>query len=281
MVPGAFRRRKASLAHLGKPRELHNTEQLEKEIPMRKALFAVALAAFILHTFARAEDKADNSRAIVDKAIKALGGADKIEKFQGSKVKTKGNLELKGGIPFTQDLITRLPDQYRESLNMDVSGKNVSIITVFDGKTGWMSVNGETKEAEGKILEAMKEASYMLRVGRLIIKDKNVKLAPLGEAKVDGKPVIGVRVSSEGHRDVNLYFDKETGLPAKVEQRVHDFQTSQDVNEERIIKGYMEVDGIKTPKKVVVNRDGKKFMEIEVQQVKMLESVDKGEFEKP
>ena len=162
---------------------------------------------------------------------------------------------------------------------MKVGDKDVSIVTVFDGKQGWLNVNGEVKDADGKILDAMKEASTCFRVGRLIFKDKE-KLSLLGEA-VNGKPVIGVRVSSEGHRDVNLYFDKETGLPAKVEQRVHDFQTSQDVNEERIIKSYMEVDGLKVPKKVVVNRDGKKFMEVEVLETKMLESVDKGEFVKP
>ena len=56
---------------------------------MRRHLFAIGLLALVLHTFARGDDKADEARAIVNKAIKALGGADQIEKFQASKVKTK------------------------------------------------------------------------------------------------------------------------------------------------------------------------------------------------
>lgn len=246
-----------------------------------RSCFIAALALIVVQAPVRAEDKPESPRAVIDKAIKAMGGADKVQKYKGSRSRTKGTLELQGGIPFTQELLTGTPGMYRESLQMEVKGEKVSMVTVFNGKTGWLSVNGKTKEAEGKILEELQEASYMLRVGRLLLEDKELKLAPLGETKVDGKEAVGVRLSSKGHRDVNLYFDKTTGLLAKVESRAYDVGTGKEVSEDRIIKSYLEVDGVKLPKKVVVEREGKKFMEVEVQEAKLLQTVDKDEFVKP
>src|SRR5262249_20154243 len=159
----------------------------------------------------------------------------------------------------------------------------VTVITVFDGEKGWISVNGQVKDADDKVLEELKEAAYMMKAGRLtkLLEDKDLKISPLGEAKVDGKDAIGLKVACEKHRDYNIYFDKKTGLPVRIERRVHDFMSGQEVNEERIIKEYTEVEGVKMPKKVELLRDGKKFMNVEVQEVKFLDTVDKSEFEKP
>src|SRR5690348_13026893 len=134
----------------------------EKEIPMRQALFAVGLIV-VLNAVSRGADKPE-PRAIIDKAIKALGGADNIKKFQGTKVRTKGRVDAKGGIDFTQELITRLPDEYKESLRLDIGGKTITLVTVFDGKKGWVSTNGNVIDAEGKVLGDMKEAAYMLHI---------------------------------------------------------------------------------------------------------------------
>ncbi len=41
------------------------------------------------------------------------------------------------------------------------------------------------------------------------------------------------------------------------------------------------MDGVPTAKKVVVNRDGNKFMEVEVLETKRLEKLDDSEFAKP
>ena len=58
-------------------------------------------------------------------------------------------------------------------------------------------------------------------------------------------------------------------------------QTLQEVDEERIIGEYQDIEGQKVPKKIVVNHDGKKFMEAEVTEMKFLDKVDDSQFEKP
>jgi hypothetical protein len=60
-----------------------------------------------------------------------------------------------------------------------------------------------------------------------------------------------------------------------------DAMTGQEVTEERIIQEYQEIDGAKVAKKALVNRDGKKFVEAEVLEVKSLDKLDESEFAKP
>jgi hypothetical protein len=245
-------------------------------------LFPISALAVGLVLFATGHARAeDDPKAIIDKAIKAHGGADKIGKDKAVQTKSKGNLALGGGINFTEET-TIQPDRLKSVLQLDIMGNAVTVTTVFDGKKAWASVNGQTQELEGKVLDELKESSYLARVGRLeVLKEKGYELSALGEVKVNDKPAVGVRVASKGHRDVNLYFDKESGLLAKIERQAVDAMSGQDVAEERIITEYQEADGVKIPKKAVINRDGKKFIEAEVLELKVRDKFDDSEFAKP
>jgi hypothetical protein len=103
----------------------------------------------------------------------------------------------------------------------------------------------------------------------------------LGEAKFQDKPALGVRVASKGHKDVNLYFDKNTGLLARVVHRTLDIETGKEINEERIFLEYQDRDGLMEPKKAIVNRDGEKAAEVEVVELKDLNDIDDTLFSKP
>jgi hypothetical protein len=112
-------------------------------------------------------------------------------------------------------------------------------------------------------------------------KDMLFDLSALPEIQVEGKAAVGVRVRSRGHKDINLYFDKKTYLLVKVQRRMDDQISPEEVNEERFLTEYQDVQGIKTPKKCVVFRDGKKYLDMEVVEAKYLEKVDDREFVKP
>src|SRR5207302_7326086 len=119
--------------------------------------------------------------------------------------------------------------------------------------------------ADDKLAEQLKEGAQMLAVFKLYpLKSKEYELSAIGAAQVNGKPALGIRTSKKGARDISMYFDKETGLLAKIEHRTVDFMSGQEVTEERIITEYQKVDGVPQFKKVLVNRDGKKFLEGEV-----------------
>lgn len=134
------------------------------------------------------------------------------------------------------------------------------------------------------IESALKDAQYMLQISRLLplVDDKAYKLDSLGEIKVEDKPAVGVRVSSKGKKDINLYFYKDSGLLAKVEVRSVEPGTEKEITEERIFVEYQKEkkDGQAVPKTILVKHDGKDFLKGEVTETTFLETVDDSEFAK-
>ena len=244
--------------------------------------FVKVLALAILLVGAGWASAQDDAKAILDKAVKAHGGAEKLGRIKGQITKAKGKLELLGGAEFTQESAVQHPDMLREVMHLSVNGMNIDITTVYNGKEGWMNVMGQTMPLEGAVLEAIKDAIDTMSLTRLaFMGGKDLQLTLLGDSKVNDKAVVGVKITRAGHKDVNMYFDKGTGLLAKLEHRVKDPQSGQEVSEERIILEYQDMDGMKIAKKVTVNRDDKKYMEAEVQDVKLSDKLDSVLFEKP
>ncbi|CAN5422216.1 hypothetical protein BH10PLA2_BH10PLA2_29660 [soil metagenome] len=224
----------------------------------------------------------DDANKILDRAVQAHGGAAKLSQIKGQTSKAKGRLELQGGLDFTQESAVQHPDKLKEVIHLAVNGMNVDVITVYNGKEGWANVAGQTMPLEGATLDAIKDAIDTMALSRLaFMGGKDLQVALLGEAKVNDKAVVGVKIGRKGHKDVNMYFDKATGLLAKLEHRVKDPMSGQDVTEERIILDYQDVDGMKVAKKVIVNRDDKKYMEAEVLEVKFSDKLDDSLFGKP
>jgi hypothetical protein len=249
---------------------------------MRKLAMGFLAVALVLGTtsISRAQDE---PKAILEKAIKAHGGAEKLGKLKAVQAKSKGTIQLLGGLDFTQEMTTSFDGKFKEVMNLEANGQKINVVTVYNGQKASLTVNGMDQQLPEKVMDELKEASYAIKAARMVplLTDPMYMLSALAETKVNDKPVVGVKVSSKGHRDINLYFDKDTGLLAKTESRKLDGQTMQEVDEERIVTEYQDVDGQKTAKKLVVNHDGKKFMELEVSEVKFLDKVDDSEFQKP
>jgi hypothetical protein len=226
----------------------------------------------------------DDLRALIDKAIKAQGGEERINKHKAGTTKSKGTVDVQGmSIDFTEEAAFHLPNKVRSTQQLDIAGMQVKIIVGFDGTKAWLNANGKDVDVMlDKIAELMKEQVYLSEVTRLTtLKDKKFELSSLGEAKVQDKPAVGIRVTSKDHKDVNLYFDKNTGLMVKIDHRTVDINTQQEVNEERIITEFQDKDGVKEPKKAIVNRDGKKYIDVEILEINYQDNIDDTQFSKP
>jgi outer membrane lipoprotein-sorting protein len=250
---------------------------------MRRTLLPLLCSCVLLGS-ARAAD--DDAKAILAKAIKAHGGEEKLAKFQAGQSKAKGkiNLPVVGESEYTEETSFMLPDKFRSNLELDVNGMKVKIITIANGDKISIDANGTEVPITDAIKKSLEEARYVMKVARLsnLLKDKAAELTALGEVKVEGKPAVGVRVTSKGHKDISMYFDKETHLLAKMEYRSVDAQSGKEVTEERIVLEYQKKDdnGFVLPKKVLVKRDGEKFTEADVSEAKYLEKLDDSVFNK-
>jgi len=246
-----------------------------------RRVFVSACVAGLLLGFA-ADGRADEATDILDKAIKAHGGAEKLAKLKAVRTKTKGTLEVAGGLDFTQEVVVQLPDKFKETMDLNVMGNEVKVVTLLNKEKGSIHVNGKEQPLDDKVKAELKEASHAAQVGQLLpLKKPPFTLTVLGELKVRDKPAVGLKVSAKGFRDIDVWFDKETGRIAKVERRVYDTMSGQEVTEERFVLEYQDFNGQPVAKKVSMNRDGKKFLELEVTDVKFPESIDESEFANP
>src|SRR5262245_64813 len=194
---------------------------------MRVLFVPLFVASLVLGLAGRAAAE-DDAKAVIEKAIKAHGGEEKLAKLKAGRMKTKIRLEEGGGLDLTQEAAFMLPDKIKEVVELTVDGNQVRVVSVFNGDKGWIKINGKEIKVDDKVKESLKEQGHLSQVSRLVpLRGKEFTLTSLGESKVDDKTVVGVKVARKGHQDIDLHFDKKTGLLTKVERRGTDPMSGQ------------------------------------------------------
>ena len=247
---------------------------------MRCGAFVVCL--LLAGTWSAGADDQAEAKALIDKAVKAAGGADKVGKLTAATWKGKGGFsDGNKEIEFTHEGTVLGFDKARSEMEATINGMTMKFIIVLSGDKAWVEVMGKMEDAPEGVVPILRQDLYAIRLAQnpLALKDKEFTLKPVGEIKVGDRPALGVQVSHKDHKDLNLYFDKETGLPAKVEMLVRE-EDGKDVNHELYFTEPKEFDGLKHFTKLLLNRDGKKTFEVEFTEVKAVEKVDENLFKK-
>jgi outer membrane lipoprotein-sorting protein len=245
---------------------------------------AMTLGLGLLVTGAARADDVSEARAVVDKAIKAMGKdvAEKGAKYKAVIMKIKGTVHImSAALPYNGEFAVQLPEQSRLTIEGEAMGQTFKLILVVNGDKGWIKLMDKTVDLDKEKLAQEKAANYVRWVTLLTpLQDKAFSLSPLGEVKVGKAEAVGVKVSHKKHQDVNLFFDKKTGLLVKSESRVKD-DSGKEVTEEILYSDFKEVEGIKRPTKIAIKRDGNEFLDGETTDYKLVEKLDDSEFAKP
>jgi hypothetical protein len=223
----------------------------------------------------------DDPKEIIKKAIAAHGGADKIDKFKGSKTTAKGMLSILGmDIEFTSDTLYQDPDKLKQTIKFEINGMAMSVEQKVVGDKVSMSLNGMTQELPDTMKGEVKNAVTTQQILNLtpLLRDKAYELKALGESKIDGKDLVGVSISNKDIKDFKVYFDKASSLITRIERTGTDPMGAGEVKYEITVSDYKDVQGLKRPTKTVVTMDGKKYMETTTKEQKLLEKVDDKEF---
>lgn len=220
---------------------------------------------------------------VIERAIRAHGGAAALERLSAAETHTKGVMSTSGReVPFTQDVFFAMPGRFRDVLYLEVDRQKRAFTTVYDGQSGWIDNGDKTSKMDERMLTEAAETAHAVQVARLIgLVSGRYRLAPLDDAEVASRPAAGVRVSAAGHRDVDLFFDKDSGLLVKVRRPVIDLRSGEAVTEERLLSDYRQVQGIQSARRVRLDRGGRRFMDVEIAEVKFLERLDDSTFAKP
>ena len=162
--------------------------------------------------------------AIIDKAVKAMGGTEKVARLRVSS--WKGKAEHRRGdrvFDLVHEGSWRAWDSYRVQVEIRSGGRSRKLLTVLHGDKGWERENDrEAIDLRKDHLAFWKDGLYMVRAFQLLpgLKDRAFQTSHLGEVRIGDRPAVGIRVVHKGHKDLNLFFDKETGLPLKSEARL-------------------------------------------------------------
>jgi hypothetical protein len=245
---------------------------------MRTTL-AILIGGFVVLAWtgsARSGQEGD-ARAIVAKAIQAMGGEAKLAKNQAATWKEKGVYYGMGnGLPYTAKCGVQWPGQ----LFMEVEGV---FTIVLNGDKGWTKSQGQTKEMSKEELAVQQQNQKVGWMETLLpLKDKAFTLTALGEVKGDKQAAVAVKVTRKDYPEVMMFFDKTTNLLIKSEYRTKAPELQfKEVTMEISYSNFKDFDGVKMPTRLVIKRDGQMYVEADIEGLNPVGKLDEKVFARP
>jgi hypothetical protein len=225
-------------------------------------------------------DADKDAEAILDKAIKALGGEEKLGAAKAITWKSKGTISFGGNDnEFATQTTAQGLDHYRGEFEGNFGGNMVKGVTVLSGDKGWRKVGDMATDVD---VANEKRNVYLQIIPAILLplKNKDFKVALAGEEKVGEKPAVGLKITAPDGKDFTLYFDKESGLPVRQVAKVTGFM-GDEFTQDTTFGNYKDFSGIKKATKIESKRDGEKFVNIEITDFKVLDKVDPKTFAEP
>jgi hypothetical protein len=243
----------------------------------------ITTASFLLLTLAPAAWAQDPARNILERAVVAHGGVERLSAVRADKVKLKGTLFLgKASAAFTDEIAVQAPGQFKSVVRLGEGQAAHTVVHLLDGEKATILVDGRAQPVTGAALAQMRQTLQLDQAMKLVplLRDPAFHVSGLGEYRYNGRVVVGVRVEGRGQRDLRLYFDKETALLVKSEHLL-DNPGGPDVRQEAYYADYRDVGGYRRPGKVTAYRDGKLISEAVLVEAQRFSRLDPAEFSKP
>jgi hypothetical protein len=250
---------------------------------MKQFLGVVFLTATFgfLCTAALADDAQVNQ--ILDKAIKALGGQEKLSKIEAVSWKSKGKITIEGNDnEFHSEATVQGLDHFRSVFEGEFNGNPFKALSVLSGDKGWRKIGDQVIEMEPDAVKNEKRTLYLMVVPSSILplKSKGFKVETAADESVGGKPASVLKVTGPDGKDFTISFDKESGLPVRTVAKVAGWMGEEYV-QDVTYSDYKDFGGIKKPTKSTVKRDGEPFVSSENVEFKVLDKVPADAFAAP
>lgn len=239
------------------------------------------LALALTATVGRAASQDAAVKAIVDKAREALGGEDKLSKHHAATWKGKGTVRFMGQpLGYAGAWQTQAADQSHVSLDITIEKNTVPYAKGVGGDKVWVKIGQGIQKLSKADVEELREEAYVRWLTTMLpLRDKQFKLEPLGELRVGDVDTVGLKVLIKGHRPVDLYFEKATGVLVKCVHPVR--ENERELIQETIWSVFEMQDGLRRPTRVVTTRDGNPYIDGELSDFRLVEKIDDGVFSMP
>jgi hypothetical protein len=242
----------------------------------------VALSSSIANPVSADENTA--TKAILDKAVKALGGEETLAKYQAATWKFRMKSSVAGRVTESSgEEALQWPGCYRGELET----RGLRRLLILNGEKGWTKDSSGIQDTDerGMKIHRRKLYSRWIPVVVLPLREKIFKLEHGNEEKVGERLTVSIKVTPPDNEAFGLYFDKESGLPIRIAMEPKVKGTTAEWGSEEIYSEYKEVQGLKKAMKIVWNdlTDDRKLapVEFEISDFKFAEKLDRGLFNKP
>jgi hypothetical protein len=255
--------------------------------PGRRFLIMIVILAGLVFVFPGIElpshELSENdAKETIRKAIDAYGGPEKVKKMTCFTLKAKGAFLNDGQkLPYMLEAWFSFPSRRKAIYRFD--DKQAEPLTqILNAESAWEKRSETTRQLNEDELAAMKEAMYRFQVDTLlaIVTDKSLQISYAGEKEVDQKRAVGVKVHSNNHLDILLYFDVQSGLQVKVEIRSTDAAGKEAILE-YFLRDHKEFNTVRRPSKFDVFINGDKKEEFEITDMEFPERIEEKVFKKP
>jgi len=238
---------------------------------------------FVAMGVARGDDEA-RIKALLDKALEAHGGRDRLSRCQAATFTVDGKVQHSGqSVEFKGTWQALLPERLRIDVQVPFMGLQFKYSQVCAGDKSWNALNENVVELSKPARVEAIEMAWANNQARLTpLTDPGVQLRYLGESKVGEQAALGLAIQRRERREVKLFFDRQTGLLLKIETKSRDIlDLEHEFVAETFFADYRKVDGMPAAHKITMRRDGKPFMEMECKEHKLAESLGDEVFARP
>jgi zinc protease len=220
------------------------------------------------------------AKVIVDEAIAAKGGKQKLAAVKGFKMLATGTTTIQGQtVPVEIERIFILPDKMRIDATL---AQRVKVIVTVDGKKGWQLAPDQTgtkmqltdignTDIAAIEFERWREPELIL----LKAAEGNARISTSADEMIDGKAQVVVKLRSPTNKvDVSLFIDKKT----KLLSRMSFTELGQTQTDE--FSDYKEINGLKVAHRRN-SQGGGRTTKLELKTVELDPKLDPKQFEKP
>jgi hypothetical protein len=247
---------------------------------MKRSL-GTACVAFLISGASLAlgvDDK--EAMAILDRAMKALGGEERLSK--ATTVSWRSTGMVKGNRnPVRSTITLQGLDHSRLEFQAKFGDNEIKGVNVLAGDKGWRRVGDMAREMDAAEIATEKRMVFLQLIPATLypLKREGFKTELAGEEEVGDKPASVMKVTGPDGRSVKLYFDKESGLPVRLVATLIGPQG--EFTQETNYSNYKDFGGIRQATRVETKADGEKFADVEVTEFKVLDNVPPETFTQP
>jgi len=221
---------------------------------------------------------AERAGALLDRAVEAMGGAERVDAARGLRVVgTATQVTPQGEMAIDVATTHLFPDRFRQELTLPFGSMSMVV-----GPEGGFAVSPQgVMDLPASQLAALRSAAKRDPLALLRLRDDpDLVATALAPVELDGTPLERLQLELDGNVTL-VDLDPQTGEIRRISYRDAG-PTGQPGETVRVYTDYRDVDGgLRYPFAVVGSFEGEKSFEAAVESVELDPEVEEAEFEKP